>query len=147
MKRFIVVGGLSMLAIGLAVGLALAAEGPGGPGRGPGPGGPGMGGPGMGPGGPGMGGGQFAPGEPHPGGPPQGGPGGQGMQHQGPPPLGQALEHKMGKPLTPGQLEQLRAAGEAHRDAIRLAHEAFVKKLSTVATNFLILKKLKTKNL
>jgi hypothetical protein len=54
------------------------------------------------------------------------------MQHQGPPPLGQALEHKMGKPLTSEQLEQLRVAGEAHRDAIRLAHEAFVKKLSEI---------------
>jgi hypothetical protein len=38
----------------------------------------------------------------------------------------------MGKPLTPEQLEQLRMAGEAHRDAIRLAHEAFVKKLSEI---------------
>ena len=135
MKRFIAVGGMSLLVVGLAVGLALAAAGPGAGGRGPGPGGPGMGvmrpgGPP--PGGPGMGGGQFAPGEPRPGGPPQGGPGGQGMQRQGPPPLVPALEQKMGKPLTAEQKTQIGDAAKTEHEALQPIREAFAKKVAEV---------------
>jgi hypothetical protein len=58
------------------------------------------------------------------------------MEGQAPPRPGMMLakraEQVLGKPLTPEQLEQIRAAGEAHRDAIKPAHEAFVKKLSEI---------------
>ena len=117
MRRFLAVGGLTVLALGLAVGMALAAAGPGGPGgRGPGPGGR------MGPGGPGG---------PPPGGPGQG-PGGPGMQHQGPPPLIALLEQKMGKPLTEEKRGQVRDAAKAEGDALKPLREAFVKQLAEI---------------
>jgi hypothetical protein len=79
--------------------------GQGGPGmRGPGQGGPGMRGPGQG--------GQMPP---HPG----------AM-------LARRVEQALGKPLTKEQMEALHAAGEAHRDAVKPVHEAFVKKLSEI---------------
>jgi hypothetical protein len=105
MKRFITVGGLSMLAVGLAVGLAFAAGGPGG-----GPGG-------MRPGGPG---GQ------------QGGSGGQGMRHQGPPPLIPAIERKLGKPLTEDQKKQIGEALKAQHESIMTERDAFAKKVAGI---------------
>ena len=111
MKRFSIVGGLCILALALAAGMALAAAGPGGHGgRGPGPGGPPPGEPGQGPGGP-------------------------GMQHQGPPhapPLIAALEQKMGKPLTEEQRGQIRDAAKAEADALKPLREAFAKKLAEI---------------
>lgn len=118
MRRFLVVGGLTVLALGLAVGMALAAAGPGGPGgRGPGPGGPGVV-----PGGPGG---------PPPGGPGQG-PGGPGMQHQGPPPLIALLEQKLGKALTEEQRGEVHKAAKAEADALKPLREAFAKKLADI---------------
>ncbi|MCX5684739.1 MAG: hypothetical protein NT049_13770, partial [Planctomycetota bacterium] len=108
MKRFITVSALGMLAMGLAVGLALAAEGPGGPGRGPPPGGPGA------------------------GGQQQGGPGGQGMQHQGPPPLIAAIEHKLGKPLTEDQKTQIGEAMKAQHESIMAQRDDFAKKIAGI---------------
>jgi len=112
----------------------LLPPGPPPPPGGPGQGGPGQGGPGMR--GPGQGGrGQGGPGQ---GGPGQGGPGmgGPGQGGQVPPHpgamLARRLEQALGKPLTKEQMESLQAAGEAHRDAVKPVHEAFVKRISEI---------------
>jgi len=120
MRRVIAMSAVAALAVALAIGVALAAAGPGGPG---GPGGRGPGGPPAG--GPGMGGGQFAPGGP-------GGPGGPGMQHQGPPALIAALEQKLGSALTEKQRGQVHEAVKTQLEALKPLHDGFAAKLAGI---------------
>ena len=114
MKRYWILAGAAVLAAGLAAGLTLAAMAPGG------------GGPGgmhkMPGGGPGM---QQGDG--------QGGPGANHPMPPGPPPVIGRLEAEMGKPLTEEQKGQVKAAGEALREAIKTAHEAFMQKLADIS--------------
>jgi len=120
MRRVIAMSAVAALALTLAIGVALAAAGPGGM-R---PGGPP-------PGGPGMGGGQFAPGGPG-GGQQPGGPGGPGMHPQGPVPLIAALEQKLGSPLTEEKRGQVHEAAKTQLEALKPLHDAFAAKLADI---------------
>jgi hypothetical protein len=140
MRRYWTLAGMGLLAVGLAVGVAIAATGAGGPPQGwgqdsmgpphgmggpppdgPGPGMGGPGGPGRGMGGPGRG--MGGPGGPGRG---MGGPGGQ-RGPGGPMIVGRDLEAVLGKPLTDDQRKAVADATKTMHEAVQAAHEAFIK--------------------
>ena len=102
MRHYWMLAGVGLLAVGLAVGIALAAAGPGG--GGPPAGGQGAPGVGQGPGGHGPGG----------------------------PMIGRRLEEAMGKPLTEDQKKQLLEARKTLHEAIKAAHEAHIAKVAAI---------------
>ena len=106
MKRYWVLAGVTLLAAGLAVGVALAAMGPRGAG------GPGGQGPGMATEGQGQGGPQRRP--------------------KGPEALVKHLEEAMGKSMTDDQKKQVGEAGKTLHEAMKAAHETFIKKLAAI---------------